>query len=358
MQPTEPFLHRSNELFSPVANETNICASDILDGRFLYKGLPKSGQQELASRFLRGMTVNIGKGKWEMTMQTVAEFRESHLGPMERIPETEVLFESNYTSSRAVFERKVDGINEAHLSVSSPFVSVETSVAQSNSDQHSSSSSIVYSVARVVRRKKEIEIEVRNLRPSEQFKVDLYNIVIDRSSSLQRARNLVELLNKYGWYVPTRYIMGGAFIMHSSTSTSSTTDIAKWSLEIKAKLEGSYSVVSASVGGSHKDSTSTTNTRESESRNEEKTSIGANGALDVETFLKNVENSDNWKIVQYVDFYPTLLLLQDNSPWILTECIKLLRNNYYRADVANLQKFIDIHGYMLNLDTTTSPIPF
>lgn len=141
--------------------------------------------------------------------------------------------------------------------------------------------------------------------------------------------------------------------MHSSTNKISSTDVKKESGDMMAILKAWYSGATDSFGGSHTTDPSKTNTT-----GYEKISIGANGATDVKTFLAKVKEPNNWKLVQYVEFYPTLLLLKNDYSWMLAECVKLLRNNYYRPAVANLQKQIDIYSYMLNLDSAISPDSF
>lgn len=351
--------------FSYIYDEHVIKACQILvdhnDNLHLYVGRSSRQQLSIANRFLSGMQPDNDTGKWKMLMTKVAVFK-SNFQPLERKPSdiSDNQFESNSFLVREKFERAIEGIDETTLSVSTPWVSANAGYTQTNTDESSSSSEMIYSYARYVCGKKEVEIDPLQLLPSRPFVKKLDAIVgHEYPSNLQRAIDLVKTLNEYGWYVPVHYVLGGSFRIQEETQKTAKSSLEKTSKSLRAGLEASFkSIASVSANTKHDHSDTTRQSNETELSNAQKSSVGANGALDIQSFLTNVENEENWQIIRYIKFYPTLVLLKTSDDWTFVECVKLLRNYYYFDEIKQLQRQIDVEKYMVMMSVAASPIPF
>lgn len=343
--------------FSLIENENDIKVSDIIfhsDNRtVLHVSRPIIN---LADRFLLGM--RYINPKWQLCMEQVAFFATNYK-PEVRIPATEVHFESNSTLSRTKHERAIEGIDQVYLSIGSPFVSGNFENSQSNHNQSIQTTETVYSYARLLRSQREIKINAMKLKASGAFVEEIRNIARDNTlPSLERAKNLVRTLNKYGWYMPVHYIVGGAYRECEFTQKDDRTDLAEHAKLLQIGLEASYGAVTASIGGKTTTTISNSLRNETQTHKVEKSSVGANGAISIETFLDNVNDEKNWKIIKYIELYPTLLLLERSNNWSFTECIYLLRDHCYLDSIKQLQQQIDMEKYWQNLSGVLSPTGF
>lgn len=280
---------------------------------------------------------------WQLGLDQVAYFNSSYHPISSPLPDG-VEFESNSTLSCVIFERSINGINNFSLFVTTPTVP--------DPHQRSSSPEMVYSFARLLDSKCEVNIDAAKLIPSQSFVEYISDIVRSNSSSLERTKKLVQTLNKYGWYMPVHYILGGAFYEIERAPTDNQTNLMELSNALKDHLEATYMTYAESAD---RLTNSSSYPNHDERKNVEKLSVGANGASNIETFIENVKDEKNWQIIKYIEFHPTLLLLKQAKHWEFSEGTKLLRDHYYLNDIKQLQNQINMEKYGGDLSDALSP---
>lgn len=347
---------------SVIRGEKEFKLSEIIqesDGdAILYIGHPTRQVKNLAYNFLHGM--RYSGNKWELSPEKVAEFDGNYQPTLMR-PHHETEFESNYTLSKETFEKSIEGIRELSASVDvSTFFSAKGSHQDSSNQQQSSSVQTVYSFARVLCNRRDVTIDVSRLVPSAAF-VDEIEFIMNGSymAEVERAKDMVLTMKKYGWFIPVHYTLGGAFREHEITRTTDLTDIEKRSESLKAELKIAFgSVFAASGGMQDTSSSSVTQGSRSETRSIKKTSVGANGAIDMQTFITNVDKEENWQIIQHKQFYSTLMLLEKDHSWLLRAVVKLLNNHFYKPRVKQLESNVDLEKYLGELRGAVAVNPF
>lgn len=354
-------LNDSNNELSIYQQEDQFKISELqrnsLGKIVLYIGQSRQQIENIAYEFLRGMR-HTGD-KWELGVVRVADFASNYM-PEYSIPYNAILFESNFTLSRSSYERFIEGVNEYGASVGAPFVTAEFKHEHSSTGQHSSSTEMVYSFARLLNRKQEVKIDASKLKPTNEFINEIDSIMNKNNyyAPIERAKDLVRTLNKFGWIMPVHYVLGGAFRESIIEQKQSNTNLDKHSKSLEASLKASFAVYSAGANFNNRNTESTSLLHGNEMRSVKKSSVGANGAIEIDSYIQNVADKRNWQIIQYFEFCNTLSLLKNVDNWTFIETIKLLRNFYYKKEIQKLQRHIDIFKYIQTLTSEVHNPPF
>lgn len=160
----------------------------------------------------------------------------------------------------------------------------------------------------------EIFISIDDIQPSQKFTntVRLLNI---QEYSENEYLKLIKILDQYGYYLPTSFILGGA--MYSSTKESVTThqEASKVSRKFGSAFEAKLKLLDISIGNSASLQRATEQTKSRDSLTEKNnislSLIGGDPAtLNHPTkWIESLGPSKNWSILEYGDVIPIINIL-------------------------------------------------
>lgn len=271
----------------------------------------------------RGWTINPKTGKWSPT--SIRPMQLNYTSNVTDLADDTVLFETNFDFSEIEHQFAIDGINHHKLYIHPPYDGPRIHPEMKT-----------YCSARIVRRGREIYIDQKQLVATPEFFNKIRNILLteqnstltEQDSTLTAGIEIVKALNEYGWYVPTHYILGGSY---RAVEVGEAREAEEITNKLKDALEDLYSGFSLLKIWRRIITFITL-------KGAEISSVGANGAVEIENFKKNVKNDENWEVIQYLDFYPTLSLLPSE---VLDGCIMILGN----PDLHEHQNYIYIDHY-------------
>lgn len=284
----------------------------------------------VASTYLRGVSPanftygNIrSSGIWESGTVRVANLNESYL-PMPIIVEpTSAIIEANTTHCFETF-LNIKGGGEFPNEI--PFLN--RSITKTNT---------AYFIVKVKVPRIKFQIDPQQLIKIETFEEAIQNTMRNMSlSTIDQNKQIFNVFNSYGWFVPTNFTVGSVYTESFATVPESSQHEETIKNEMMANVKLSYD----SVHGGKKPCECGWFKRmlhyifpfwfhchqknEMEIIESIKASVGANGALDMENFVKQMDNENYWDIIEYDGYYPTILFLPIK---LRCEIIKLFPSN-------------------------------
>lgn len=309
-------------------------------------------------KFLKGFTI-FDDGKCGQTTKHVAILKSSHFDFADPPPSDD--FKFNYTYSANVFELMKHGVNDSSLSLDLNAYSdrIKTDVHSFRQTEYFASNANItlYTTRSFLHKKKQIQLNPSQLSMDSPFFVWTVVAISEGLVNIQSAENLVKILNEYGWYLPTKFVLGGAKI----EIQKQTVKIDEAMNDFTVSFQRRRSTVDANPSSELQSTTEAIERNESGLTNavyiDEKRYefIGGIASESDALFTRSLnEDPNNWDIIEYVEFMPTLKLLSYKNPFLFGHCLKLLKEFHSHSQIKDLQKFINIHDYAMKLELETS----
>lgn len=314
--------------------------------------------REVVKKFLNGFTFEGKTGKSELTARRVATLKAGHLDIADPTPST--LIKADYTFSENEFQKMKQGVSQSSLSLDVNAYSTDVdggvSVGHESSQSSSGSSLTMHNIGRVLCQKKKLSLNSKLLKMDPLFFSDIKDALGSGQVDVRSAGKLVNVLNLYGWYLPLEYILGGAKLEIQTKTLKSRQEAESVHKEFAAHLKVSYSgfgaSASASAGAEHKESSKkeTSTSQRNEETNSYHEFIGGKASKNDEEFINSLSDQNNWNIIEFIGFMPSLKLLYYEDPYIFAHCLKLLIQFHGRSTIKAQQKFINIVEYARKLE--------
>lgn len=317
-----------------------------------YASMLPEQKQALLSRLeiYRGLTITKN-GLERSANQALAPLHDDRLPAGTRVTANDT--RSDYTfheTTQKLFESSLD---TASVSLTTPYGGGNASFEYARSKSTDSKTVTEYLVGRKLIQKVKITLGFADLMLTKTFQDEVLNALKkEQTNKGIQAYNLVDKLNKIGYYVPLEFTLGGALL------TTDETRITEWSQaetekqKFEAGVDASYGGISGNAKASH----------EEEKKNEQGETNKYKGltfkqvsgkAVDPESFpqfLSSLESSINWDVIAYHQLCPSLALLSDNK--VRNYCLNLLDKYGTYDQIIELQPYIDLIGYSTDVTTT------
>lgn len=259
--------------------------------------------------------------------------------------------------SRSMQRRGVDYTN---LALNTPWTSALANFEYAKNKHQSKKTVNSYFTTRFTSNKIHLITDQTQLIIEEDFAQELKNAVTGHEYSITGYRNLVALLNQYGWYIPTEYTLGGAIYSTKQSAVGSLGAAGSESHSFDATAVAKFHSFDSSAGDS--DDTTHTSTSMQErilQRNNRSESIIAlnpsiafyevdgntSDPVDIVAWRESLKDAKNWRIVRYTSFMPSLMLLNHVDNPTLSTCLRLLTQFNSYLEVKSLQQYINIQEY-------------
>lgn len=342
------------------SNNLHLCHRiEVIDFSCLFSRADDRRQKiRIAKTFLRGFTID-NEGKCGLTAKRVATLTSSHFAHTTPRPSNELKF--NFTYSANMFELMKHGVNDGSLSLDQNAYAdrVKADVYDIGHNEYSAWNSTItlYSVFSSLHKKTRISFDSHHLRLDWSFYGWIINAISDGLIHVQSAKNLVKVLNEYGWYLPTEYVLGGAKLRIQNETVKMNEAINDFTNTFQSVAYLRNASSSYELQATTEQSQSETESVEynNEWRYEYISGVHANGNVNETSFIQSLNDDPNkWDIIEYVKFVPTLNILNKQNPFLFKHCLKLLKEFHSHNQIKSLQKSINIQEYATKLEFETS----
>lgn len=294
----------------------------------------------------RGLT--FGSDSFGKTFEDVYGWAPGYT-PAANNPHVTSELSSDYAFTKTTSELRTYSSRSRSLNVSAPYASGSAEYKTARSKTTSSSKVTEYLSSKYIVRKVDLQVDPRQLVVLPAF----VNAVRDAMSGLEDKPEgyykLIQVLNKFGYYVPQELTLGGAILGTDNTEISDFSEADTRKREFNGAFKRELDKIG---GGAAYDS----------SKGEEKSSstsakfqtiamrtIGGAPGLekDYPAWAKSLDPAANWSLADVSVFRPTLVLLAQSEEGrrLLETAIHLIEKFCHAPGMANYQPFLDMGAY-------------
>ncbi|XP_039965382.1 uncharacterized protein LOC120777886 [Bactrocera tryoni] len=307
----------------------------------LFVGVELTPRQALVRRFSRGLVFDNHTGLFKMGILSPVIFDKTYQ-PVEHPPTPSVVIEKHIIETVHTTETTASSQNGFSTEISAFIISVKAEYSKEKGSTSKSSMKTRHAVVSLLNKKTGLYVDERKIDVDPSFVEELYSIVDNKNlSSYDRTKLVVELLNRYGWYVTNQFTLGGRLDVVKSLHESSASNETKELEALETKFSAALSAFGASVGASSKKGSSSVDTT-SYFSSDERITATVDGATDIASFMKNVEIKENWRIIALDNTVPTCKFLLRNHSNLFAEIRRLIISNVHHQSISNLQPHINM----------------
>ncbi|XP_036339617.1 uncharacterized protein LOC118748961 [Rhagoletis pomonella] len=311
----------------------------------LFVGTVLTPRQALMRRFLKGLVLDDNTGLFGMGILSPVIFDKTYQ-PVEEFPTPSIVIDKQIIETVRTTGSTTSSKNEVSAEISAVIVSVSAKYSKQKSSTSKSSSKTRNAVVSLLNKKRELFIDENRIDLNPAFIKTLYDIVDNVNlPQLTRTELVIDLLNRYGWYIPNQFTLGGRLDVVKSVSESSASNENKELEGLESKLSAAYGAYSAGIGASSQQGSSSENTNSIFTSNERITST-VDQAMDISSFMKNVQIKENWRIIALQNIIPTCKFLLNKHSGLFAEIRRLIISDAHRKRIRNLQPNIDMLHYV------------
>lgn len=315
----------------------------------IYKNLNISEKLELFNNIeiYHGITASTKNGIGKSYKPCIESWNESKI-PNAKKPYyiSQVIIDESFSEIEKSFS--ITNTDKVSASVDTPYGGGETSFEEMKSKSKTSKNIKTYLIGKFLINKVELEVEIKNIHLRDDFYQEILGAVEDGSEIDQYTR-IIEILNNRGYYIPTKFTIGGMIYSESSTEISTYKELKTEKQEFSAGFKLAINGFGGGGDYSHSEETSnsTSTTQKYSALNIIKKG-GRTDAVKYEDWTKSLNPAINWDVVKYDKLYPTLALLPNKS--LIRYCLKLLNKYNSYSSVKNLQKVFKIEKYTTQVE--------
>lgn len=310
----------------------------------------------IVDKNLRGYTIENDKDVLDCTSFRVCTLAEYYTPSTSDVDTTSKL-ESFHSFSKSIHRRQCKGMDSVSISLTTPWASGGIESSHSVSKSESTERKTSFAATRMVYEKLKVAIDPNKLIIDEDFHDKLEMGLRGNRRSIEGYTNVVETLNKYGWYVPIEYTLGGAAYTTKESQVNNEEEAIEEKMSLELKTSAVFNGFGASTGNKHTSDNSSSTTSEEGTERDTFNQIVGNATSRVEDMPSLLANTNNWRIIRYKKLYPTLmLLLNNNDNETLSICLNLLRKFHTYSTVRSLQSKIDVGDYESKIEFQVNPV--
>lgn len=279
-------------------------------------------------------------------------------------PHINTLQRTVHSFTKVTHALKKMNIETADISVNASFASAESEYKHEQSSSVSQSEVKEYLLAQFIIRKATFNVDTSAIHPTDKFIRSIMDAIDSQEDDLTNARALVNVLNKWGYYFPVTFTLGGSLYSETETLISeyeaAETERKDFSVSFKAAFD------SIGGGGAYSGAWET-ETSESTSTKYDNTviyQIGGTEGLnnDYSRWVLSLYEAKTWDIVECSDLYPSILLLnnlteeqQQYASGLFMRCLQLLNTISVTPAILKMQSFLDLNEYNLAIQEMLDP---
>jgi hypothetical protein len=236
------------------------------------------------------------------------------------------------TYSQTVHELRKRSATNVSASVGAKGVAVKGGFTTSNMEINQSDRANIYMTQLIYKPAVELYFDEDNdIVTTDAFKSAITaavnrSVTDDPFPSRTRYYETLRVLGKYGHFVPTRFMLGGAFIIEEVTEVGKTGKISEQSTSFSAGVAAEIKGVTAAVEAGNTEEVKKITTNLSKQQSIKISAIGGDtGAFsntDPGPWLQSVRYSRYWAVIDYSDLVPTIRYL---PPDLLRRCLDLIK---------------------------------
>ena len=295
----------------------------------------------------RGLTASSDKGFDKTFKPCIASWNKEQLPAFVK---SSYVTEININSSFSEVSQSlaVSSIDKGSASVNTPYGGGEAGFEYAKKKVTTSKKVKQYITGSFYVNKIDLEVNIDSLQLLNDFENDILKAVkVD--SEIDQYYNLIQTLNKRGYYIVKNFTLGGVLLSKSSTEIS---EYSESETEKKAFSVGFKLAIDGFGGGgdySHTEESESSSTTKTKYTNLNLTQKGGKPNLKkYDEWIKSLNPAINWDIIKYNKLYPTLALLSDKK--LLNYCLNLLNTYSFYDTVKNLQEVIRIEEYAAQIE--------
>lgn len=318
----------------------------IADAQYtLFVGSEVTPRQAIMKKFMRGLVLDYNTGLFKVGLLSPVIFNKTY-EPVEYLSSPTILTESYIIESVYAKDSKASKQNRFFAVLSEFIMSGNAEYIGNKYYRSNTSFKTRNAVASLLFKKTQLFIEENKIDLNPSFIDQLYSIVDDKKSSrYNRTKSVVKLLNRYGWYVPSKFTLGGRVDLFKPLNESSASYERNELEDLEKKLRVAYI---KTMGNFSKEASISVKAASGIFPNEHFTST-VEGAIDIPSFMQNVEFKENWRIIALDNIVPTCkLLLRDHSN-LFAEIRRLIIQKGQTPSIQNLQPHINMIQYVNNI---------
>lgn len=282
------------------------------------------------------------KIKLSQTYHKLYSFVDNYM-PVDNKPDTEFAIEEYYTFTEDLNSMQCSGVSSTLISLLPPWTSPEANFEYAKQKSQTNDKVDSYYTLNILSRKIELSTDYSKLIVDEHFVQAIENAIRGNERSVNGYRNLVNILNEYGWYIPTKCTLGGSLCI-TKKSKINNLDEAKDEWITFSNKFGNFPIIHNNKLNGNSDGIETFQ-------------IGGygNGINNYDEWLLSLDAEQNWKIIRYDAVIPSLILLNGKYSQILSTCLRLLIKYYNYSEVISLQPYIDVKDYESKIAYEVNP---
>ncbi|XP_068145971.1 uncharacterized protein [Drosophila tropicalis] len=314
----------------------------------LFVGAELTARQKLVKRFLKGLQRDNHMDFFKSGNLSPIIFDKTY-EPVETPPTPSIVLEKRTIHTTRSTDSTSSSKSDVSADISAYIVTVSAKYSTEEKSTSKRSNSTKIAVVSLLNRKTDLYVDERRMDLDPSIVQELYDIVNNFDvDEFTRTINVVKLLNKYGWYVPNSFVLGGRLDVVKSEIESSGSDEKTELQKLETKLSAAYGAYKADVGASSEHGSGSVNKTSFFSSDERVTST-VDGAMDIETFMKNVEIENNWRIIELNNIIPTCKFLLRNDSGLFATIRRLVIYHSHYPKIRELQRNIDMIQYVNDL---------
>lgn len=270
--------------------------------------------------------------------------------------------ESSYAFSETTRNMNLMSSDRASISFHAPYVNAKAEYEHEKSKSVSTAKIKEYLLSKFIVSQASFAVDPSRIAVNMDFFNDVSAAVYSDRPAHQRTADLVMVLNRWGFYIPLEFAMGGALY------TSDEKQITEFKQTQRDQENFSAAADAAFCGfGGGFDYSGSSQKEEEEYEKEEFKNLtvsqigGTPGKIESKTdFADSLKDMAVWEMVDIRKFYPSIMLLRNvkvngKKTAVLKDVLGLFNENHYIGAVKKLQPYIDILAYATSAEALVSP---
>ena len=322
------------------------------DGVQHYNGLNESQKKSLFLdhiQIFKGLSID-SKG-FHKTFHDMYEWKDSKC-PKALMPRviSEVFYQKAFSKVTHTFNK--NSVDESSVSLDTPYGGGEAEYKHEKSKETSTTKVTEYITGKFILRKVRIRVEMDSLILNKDFETKVIQAIKRHpNNEFNQYYSLLEVLNEWGYYVPTQFTLGG--MLYSSDHTT----IKDYSESETRKKEygGSFKAAFKGIGGGasykHAEGSTQSTTTSDRFQITSFSQIGgkADTSNDYSEWAKSLDKAIYWNVASYEELVPVVALLKDVQ--IQNTCLRLMNKYNSYSAASQLQPTLNMRDYATKVES-------
>ncbi|WP_242113245.1 MAC/perforin domain-containing protein [Luteimonas aquatica] len=289
--------------------------------------------------------------------QNVYVFAPGYL-PLASRPEKNTEFVSGFAFSKAMIETRETATRSTKLELSTPFLSAESEFSKTREHTTTSTKTEEFLLAKLIFSYADVAIDPAQLEVNPRFVAELADVL--DGLEYRNFHGLIRSLERWGYYIPCRFALGGAVIGREQTQVDEYTEAENESKEFSASFKLDIKGYGGGASHTRKDEKGRTDTHETKYVNIQKQMRGGSPNLEsnLDDWVASLKDPATWVIADVQDFWPTLELLrldEGDGNRLLGRALRLLDKFAGWPEAHKLVRYLDLRAYASRIQGSINP---